>query len=96
MMEKITTPMDTVAKLNDGLGHALAYDNIAIVVLILALGFSGAFNIIQFFAAVRVDKNRRDDTDKLLKLAFDRVEVDNKILSTLTLIDQKVSHVKKS
>lgn len=87
--------MDTISKLNDGLGHALAYDNIAIVVLILIVGILSAFIMIQYFNAARVDKNRREDTDKLLKLAFDRVEVDNKILSILTLIDQKVSHVKK-
>lgn len=98
---------ETLTKLNNGLGKALAYDNIAIVVLILAVGFSGAFNIIQFLAAIKKDKdqaakdlkieeNRRKDMDKLLSLTFDRVKVDNQVVNLLELINEKVSHVKKS
>lgn len=96
---------DTVQKLNDGLGKAMAYDNIAILVLMLMVAVLAIGNIFQFVAAARrekahreemrqFDNARRDDTDKLLKLAFDRVEVDNNITTLLSMINEKVSHVK--
>lgn len=79
----------TIKTANQGLENVFAYDNIAIVVLMLCLLFSAGLNLAQFLHRNKSEAHREELISKALNAMREALE-DLKL--TITILNERISH----